>query len=91
MNSKCWLIIKDDAKRTFEACGQTTNDNAFTNKVYAMQKAGMSISCITPPVTIKTASKDIIKITGYTREDGLHDRLLKEYMEITMRSSLDQW
>jgi hypothetical protein len=84
-----WLIIKDDSKRTFEVCGQTMNDNAFTNKTYAMQRAGMNVSCITPPITNKASSKDLIKITGYTKEDGLQERLLKEFMEITMRASFD--
>ncbi len=88
MYSKYWLIIKDDAKRTFEVCGQATNENSFSNKTYAMQKAGMSVSCTTPPVTNKTSSKELIKITGYVREDGLYERLLNQHMEIT-RSYLD--
>ncbi|HEY8936795.1 MAG TPA: hypothetical protein VIM65_16315 [Cyclobacteriaceae bacterium] len=87
MNGKYWQIIKDDSKRTFEVCGQITNDNAFSNKMYAMQKAGMNVSGMTPPVTNKTSSKDMIKITGYSREDGLYERLLKQYTEITIRSS----
>ena len=90
MYSKYWLIIKDDAKRTFEVCGQATSENSFTNKTYAMQKAGMNVSCITPPVTNKTSSKSLVKVSGYTKEDGLHDRLSKAYQEITMRSS-DHW
>jgi len=89
MYTKNWLVIKDDSKRTFEVCGQTTNDNAFTNKIYAMQKSGMNVSCITPPITNKSSSKDLIKITGYTKEDGLQERLLKEFMDITMRASFD--
>ena len=87
MNAKYWQIIRDDSKRTFEVCGQIMNDNAFTNKTYAMQKAGMNVSGMTPPVTNKTSSKDMVKITGYIKEDGLYDRLLKEYTEITIRSS----
>ena len=90
MYSKCWLIIKDDSKRTFEVCGHASNDNAFSNKTHAMQKSGMNVSCATPPVTNKTSSKDVIKIVGYTKEDGLHERLLKEYMEIT-RSNDNNW
>jgi hypothetical protein len=84
------MVIKDDSKRTFEVCGQESSDNAFTNKTHAMQKSGMNVSCITPPVTNKTSSKDLIKIVGYTKEDGLYDRLSKEYFEITIRSS-DDW
>ena len=90
MYSKCWEIIKDDSKMTFEVCGQDANNNFFTNSTHAMQKAGMSVSCLTPPVTNKTSSKDVIKITGYTREEGLHERLLKQFREITMKS-MDDW
>lgn len=89
MNIKYWQIIKDDSKRTFEVCGQITNENLFTNKTYAMQKAGMNVSCITPPVTNKSSSKEAIKIVGYTKEDGLHERLLSQYSEIIR--SIDQW
>jgi hypothetical protein len=90
MYSKCWLIIKDDSKRTFEVYGHASNDNSFTTKIYAMQKAGMNVSCTTPPVTNKTSSKDVIKIIGYTKEDGLYQRLENQYREITMRSA-DEW
>jgi hypothetical protein len=89
MHTKYWQIIRDDSKRTFEVCGQITNDNFFTNKVYAMQKAGMTVSGMTPPVTNKTSSKDIIKVIGYTKEEGLYDRLSSQYSEIIR--SIDQW
>jgi hypothetical protein len=56
-----------------------------------MQKAGMNVSCITPPVTNKTSSKDLIKITGYTKEDGLQQRLLNQFRQITMPSMDDEW
>jgi hypothetical protein len=88
MYSKCWQVIKDDSKRTFEVIGQTSNTNSFTNNTYAMQRAGMNVSCVTPPVTNKTSSKDLIKITGYTKEEGLHERLLKQFRDITM-SAID--
>jgi hypothetical protein len=90
MYSKFWQIIKDDSKRTFEVCGQATSENSFTNKTYAMQKAGMNVSCITPPVTNKNSSKSLIKIIGYTKEDGLYDRLSNQFRDITMRSA-DYW
>lgn len=89
MITKFWQIIKDDSKRTFEVCGQVANDNAFTNKTVAMQRAGMHVSCMTPPVTNKTSSKDLVKVTGYTKEDGLQERLLSEYRKLTM--SHDDW
>ena len=90
MFSKSWEIIKDDSAKTFEVCGQSGNNNLFTNSVYGMQKAGMNVSCATPPVTNKTASRESIKVLGYTREEGLQARLLKEHREITMRS-MDDW
>jgi hypothetical protein len=83
MITRFWQIIRDDSKRTFEVCGQVANENSITNKTYAMQKAGMNVSCMTPPVTNKTSSKSLIKITGYTKEDGLQERLLKKYAEIS--------
>lgn len=82
MNFRYWQVIKDDKKRTFEVSGQISNENAFTNKVYAMQKAGMNVSGLTPPVTNKTSSKSTIKIIGYTYEEGLFDRLLQEFRTI---------
>lgn len=90
MYSKYWLIIKDDFRRTFEVCGHGANENSFTNKVYAMQRAGMKVSGTTPPVTNKTSSKDRINIVGYKKEEGLYDRLCKEHMEITLRLG-DDW
>ena len=90
MYSKYWLIIKDDYKRTFEVCGQATNENSFTNKTYAMQRVGMNVSCATPPVTNKTSSRDLIKLTGYTKEDGLQKRLSEEYLE-KMKGMSEDW
>jgi len=89
MNITYWQIIRDDSKRTFEVIGKTTNDNAFTNRTHAMQKAGMNVSCMTPPVTNKTASKEGIKITGYVPEAGLYDRLMKQFSEILR--AIDPW
>ncbi len=85
MYSKCWQIIRDDSKKTFEVVGQETNTNHFENSVHGMQRAGMTVTGMTPPVTNKNSSRDLIKITGYRKEDGLHERLLKEYREITRR------
>lgn len=90
MYSKCWQIIRDDSKKTFEICGQESNNNYFTNNVHGMQKAGMNVSCLTPPVTNKNSSKEVIKVIGYAKENGLHERLLNEYKEITRRD-FDQW
>lgn len=91
MNTKLWMIIRDDSKKTYEVFGQTTNDNGFTNKTYAMQQAGMQVTCLTPPVTNKTSSKNLIKIIGYAYEEGLHERLLKEYLAIKMKDSFDEF
>lgn len=89
MNITYWQVIRDDSKRTFEVIGKTTNDNAFTNRTHAMQKAGMNVSCMTPPVTNKTSSKDAIKIVGYIKEKGLNERLIKQFSEILR--SIDPW
>lgn len=86
MHSKFWEVIRDDSKRTFEVLDQVSNTNPFTNKTYAMQRAGMNVSCMTPPVTNKTASREFIKITGYTVEPGLYERLEKQYRKITIGS-----
>ena len=81
MITKFWQIIKDDSKRTFEVCGQCSSENSFTNKIYGMQKAGMNVSGITPPVTNKVSHKTSIVVTGYKHEDGLYKRLQAEYMK----------
>lgn len=89
MYTKTWQVIKDDTKRSFEVCGQTTNSNAFTNEVYGMQRAGMNVSCATPPVSNRESSRDVIKITGYVKEDGLYTRLQLQYKQIIMTSYED--
>lgn len=89
MHTRFWMIIKDDTTRTFEVCGHAANDNAFFNRTVAMQRVGMNVSCITPPVTNKTSSKDLIKLTGYTKEDGLQKRLAKQFSDLTMSSAFD--
>lgn len=90
MYTKSWQIIRDDKKKTFEICGQTENTNHFENSVHGMQKSGMIVSCLTPPVSNKNSSQSVIKIAGYKKEDGLHKRLLKEYREKT-RKDFEQW
>jgi hypothetical protein len=89
MHSKYWQVIRDDSKRTFEVCGQASDTNSFTNKTYGMQKAGMNVSCMTLPVGTKIFTKDAVIITGYSKEDGLYERLLKEYRERMMPTSDD--
>ena len=88
MYSKFWLVIKDDAKRSFEVCGQASADNAFTNKVYGMQRSGMNISCVVLPVTNKTSSKEVVSIDGYSLERGLYERLQDEHRRM-MREGID--
>ena len=90
MYTKSWQIIRDDAKKTFEVIGQTDNTNHFENNVHGMQKAGMTVSCMILPVTTKTASKNVLKVIGYTPEAGLHERLQKAYREKT-RKDFEQW
>lgn len=81
MYSKSWHVIKDDTTKTFDVVGQSPNDNGFINRVIAMQRAGMNVSWVTPPVTNKTSSRDLVTFIGYTREPGLFDRLFKEMNE----------
>jgi len=85
MNFKQWLIIKDDKKRTFEVVSQSVSENAFHNLVTAMQREGMYVTSVLEPVTNKHSSKESFKFTGYTREDGLYDRLCKEHRDIMMK------
>jgi hypothetical protein len=89
MFSKNWLVIKDDAKKTYEVCGKETNTNSFMNKVHGMQRLGMNVSCTTPPVTNHTSSKELVKIQDYKKEDGLYDRLSQEYQVLTMKDFHD--
>jgi hypothetical protein len=83
MITKFWQIIRDDSRKTFEVCGQEMNTNYFCNLVHGMQRARMNVSQMTPPVTNKTSSKDLVKIIGYQKEEGLYQRLEKEYAAIT--------
>jgi hypothetical protein len=88
MYTKSWHVIKDDKKKTFEVCGQSSNDNGFVNRVIAMQRAGLNVSWVTPPVTNKTSSRDLITFIGYTKEAGLFDRLSRETSDLN-RPSFD--
>lgn len=87
MYTRNWHIIKDDNTRTFEAVEQSSNSNAFSNKTIAMQRDGMAVSCVILPVSNRNASKESIKITGYTVENGLYDRLLKHHQTIIMNQA----
>ncbi len=82
---KQWLIIKDDNKRTFEVVSQAVSENAFSNKVIAMQREGMNVTSVMQPVTNKSASKESIKFIGYTREEGLYERLCNQHRDILMK------
>lgn len=83
--AKNWQVVRDDSRKTFEVSGPEGNTNYFTNMIHGMQRAGMNVSYMTPPVTNKTSSKDLIKLVGYTKEEGLMQRLEKEYAEITRK------
>lgn len=85
MYSKFWLVVRDDTARTFEVCGQDESANYFTNGIHGMQKAGMSVTGMTPPVGGKLSNKESIKVIGYTIEVGLYDRLRKEYNELSRK------
>ncbi len=79
MYSRSWQIIRDDGKKTFEVQGQESNNDHFLNLVHGMQKAGMTVTAVTLPVTNQYASKEAIRVAGYKVETGLFDRLVSDY------------
>jgi hypothetical protein len=87
MYTKSWHVIKDDTAHKFEVVSEAGSDNAFTNKTYAMQKAGMNVTCVLLPVSNKHSSKETIKFIGYTYEAGLYQQLLKRHYDITIKQS----
>lgn len=87
MYAKCWLIIKDDDKLTFEVIGKASNDNSFSNRTHGMQKDGMNVTSVVLPVTNKNSTKQGITFINYTLEEGLYERLLKEHNAIIMRNA----
>ncbi len=48
----------------------------------------MNVSGVTLPVGVTNSNKEGIKVSGYTKEEGLHERLLSEYRAI-QRQSMD--
>jgi hypothetical protein len=50
---------------------------------------GMNVSGVTPPVTNKESSKDLVKIIGYIKEVGLYQKLQLQYKQIVMKSYED--
>jgi hypothetical protein len=90
MYTKNWLVIRDDSKRTFEVVTVSMSENAFTNKTQAMQRDGMNVSYVLLPVSNRNASKAAVKISGYLKEDGLYERLLKQHADIA-RKNIEEW
>lgn len=82
MIPKSWFVIKDENTRTFEVVMHPLSENAFSNKVIAMQREGLNITPVLLPVSNRHASKEHIAFTGYTREEGLWDRLVKKHAEL---------
>jgi hypothetical protein len=91
MITKFWMIIKDDSKRTFEVCGKEANDNVLFNRTQAMQRVGMNVSCVSPPVSYKTSSKSLVKVSGYTLEEGLYERLQTEFGKRSREEPLGEY
>lgn len=87
MYSRTWHVVKDETTKTFEVVTQASNDNAFTNKLHAMQKAGMNVNPMIIPVTNRNANKASIKLVGYTLEEGLYERLQKQLRDRTIKHS----
>jgi hypothetical protein len=90
MFTKNWLVIKDDQARTFEVVTADISENAFSNKVIAMQRERMTVASILLPLSNRHASKDHISFTGYTREEGLWSRLLKQHQQL-IQQNLGEW
>lgn len=90
MYTKNWHVIRDDSKRTFEVVTNDMSENAFTNKTHAMQRDGLNVSYVLLPVSNTNASKAAVKISGYTKEDGLYERLAKQHRDIIQRSA-EEW
>jgi hypothetical protein len=90
MQSKNWLVIKDDSTRTFEVLTADLSENAFLNKTIAMQRAQMPVTSVVLPVSARFASKQQISFAGYTPEDGLWNRLVKYHQQLIQRN-LDIW
>lgn len=89
MYTRSWLVVKDDGRRTFEAVTANLTENAFTNKVYAMQRDGLNVSYVLLPVINRQASRESIRVTGYQYEEGLYDRLLKQHQDLLLRQADD--
>lgn len=90
MYSRSWLIIRDDKTKTFEVCGQESNTDHFTNMVHGMQRHGMLVTAVLLPVTNKFSNKQGIQQTGFRPEEGLYDRLMKDYQD-RVKGDLDDW
>lgn len=90
MYSRSWQIIRDDTKKTFEVLGQESNTDHFLNLVHGMQKLGMTVSAVVLPVTNRHASKESIQLTGCNREEGLYDRVMKDYRQ-RMQGDMMNW
>ncbi|HNR73651.1 MAG: hypothetical protein UZ12_BCD005000256 [Bacteroidetes bacterium OLB12] len=90
MISKSWFVIKDENTRTFEVVTQSLSENAFSNKVVAMQREGLNITPVLLPVSNRHASKEHISFTGYTREEGLFNRLLQQHAKL-MQQKFGEW
>jgi hypothetical protein len=82
-----WLMVIDDASRTFEVFGKSTDDTLLTSNTVEMQRAGLEVRCQAPDISF---SKEDIEIHGYKHEDGLYSRVINEYEKRTGKS-LNKW
>jgi hypothetical protein len=87
MIKKFWEVIFDDEKLTMEVVGTSTDDTRLTNNISEMQQAGMKVRCQTPDTSVQ---KDEITLSGYTFENNLYSRLLRDY-EIKTQKRLKRW
>jgi hypothetical protein len=89
MLPKSWYIIKDDSARTFEVV-VGISENAFSNRVVTLQRAGLNVTPVIVPVSNRHASKEQIIMAGYSPEEGLYERLHQQQQKL-MKEQFGEW
>jgi hypothetical protein len=87
-HNEFWEVIKDDATKTFEVVGLSTNDTFITKLTCEMQETGLEVRCETVPAT--TPKHEILRefiAIGYKPENGLFNRLKAELRAMTQRAN----
>ncbi|NHA03306.1 TIR domain-containing protein [Mucilaginibacter sp. HC2] len=71
-----WEVIYDDEHHKMEVIGESVDDTLLTENIVLMQHAGMKVRCNTADIS---TPKDNINLPNYQIENGLYQRLIKEY------------